>query len=132
MHLLVKLQEKTVITHTPSKDAKRINVNDWLAEARELFGDNVDDWKFVCPMCGNIQSVADFRKLHDEGHKTNPEDAYFNCIGRYIGGRSAFLEDKKEGPPCDYTLGGLFCMAKTFVNKDGKDHPVFEFYREDA
>lgn len=121
-----------ILTHTPSKDSKVWTLDEWLAEATRLFGSDMGDWKFVCPMCGNVQSVADFRKLRDEGYKVSQNDAYFNCIGRYIGGRSAFLDDKKKGSPCDYTLGGLFCMAKSFVHKDGKDHPVFEFYREDA
>lgn len=119
-----------MITHSKGPDTRVITLDDWLKEGDAIFGTNLDDWKFVCPMCGNIQSVADFRKLHEQGHKVEPSSSYFNCIGRYIGGRSAFFDDGKKGPPCDYTMGGLFCVANTYVVTEGKEHPVFEFYRE--
>lgn len=57
---------------------------------------------------------------------------YFSCIGRFdtripkddVG----TILDKKPKSPCNYTLGGLFCFAKTFViSESGEKIPVFEF-----
>lgn len=51
---------------------------EWLAEATRRFGDDPMAWKFVCPSCGHIASVQDWK---DAGA---PEGAVaFSCIGRY-------------------------------------------------
>ena len=118
------------------KDAKppeirKITRDEWLEEGKRLFGDDMKLWRFVCSNCGNVQTVKDFLELTLLGiFKRDPGTVvYFSCIGRFdtripdhqIGGIG---EDKR---PCNYTLGGLFCLAKTFVLMDGKENPVFEF-----
>ncbi|MEW6573152.1 MAG: VVA0879 family protein, partial [Bacillota bacterium] len=75
---------------------------EWYAEGRRRFGDDVMKWKFVCPACGHVASVQDYK---DAGA---PEGAVaFSCIGRYLpNAKQAF---DPEGPgPCNYTGGGLF------------------------
>jgi len=79
---------------------------EWKTEAIKRFGTDIMNWKFVCPICGNVASVADYKNAHA------PESAIaFNCIGRYLPNcRSAFGRNSKNAPlkPCDYTGGGLF------------------------
>jgi hypothetical protein len=96
----------------------------WWAHGTELFGPNTDTWKFRCPICGNIASIADYRQFKDQG--ATPDSAATECIGRYTGGRSAFYE--KEGQPCDYCTYGLFKIAEAYVDHgDGKLQGVFAF-----
>lgn len=96
---------------------------EWMNKGRELFGENMLKWKFVCSSCGNIQSSEEFREFKEQG--ATPADAYFNCIGRYIDiSKDAFSDNK----PCNYTMGGLITLAKTVViDEKGKEHFVFEF-----
>ena len=118
------------VTHTtngPSLSGpglKKMSMDEWRAEAVKRFGDNPMNWKFVCPSCGHIQSVSDFRPFKDKGATTN--DAYFNCIGRFDGHlRTPMLSGQG---PCNYSLGGLICLATTVVTgNDGRSLPVFEF-----
>lgn len=77
---------------------KQMNGNEWVDEARRLFGHDPNDWAFVCPVCGNRQTVGDFRKLQDR--TAAPMDAYKMCIGVYIYGARARHEQTGQGP-CD-------------------------------
>ena len=38
---------------------------EWLAEATRRFGDDPMAWKFVCPSCGHIASVQDWKGFFD-------------------------------------------------------------------
>lgn len=117
---------------------KEIPVNDWLAEGKRLFGEDVKQWKWKCSNCGHVQTIADFLELKKLGIIKQEVDVgtlvYFSCIGRFdtripvenVG----TIGDKKS--PCNYTLGGLFRLAETFVvHESGKRVPVFEFAREE-
>ncbi len=120
-------------------ELKEIPLKDWLAEGERLFGDDKRQWKWKCPNCGHVQSIADFIELRDK--KILPSDfdagkvAYYSCIGRFdtripekdVG----TIWDKKKKSPCNYTLGGLFCFANTFVINESRERiPVFDFARE--
>lgn len=115
-------------------DLKEIPLKDWLAMGERLFGPDKRLWKWKCSNCGHVQSIADFIELRNQ--KIVPSDfdagtvAYFSCIGRFdtripekdVG----TISDKKS--PCNYTLGGLFVYANTFViDEAGQKHPVFDF-----
>lgn len=114
-------------------DLKEIPLEDWLAEGERLFGPDKKQWKWKCPNCGHVQSIADFIELRDLkilDPKFDPgQVAYYSCIGRFdtripeedVGQ----IGDKKS--PCNYTLCGLFVFAKTFVVNESGSHPVFEF-----
>jgi PRTRC genetic system protein C len=74
----------------------------WVAEGARLFGANPNGWRFKCPSCGHVASVADWRKAGA------PENTIgFSCIGRWTGGddKNSF---RKAGGPCTYAGGGLF------------------------
>lgn len=103
-------------------ESVKFNLKDWLAKAKELYGNDPINWKFKCANCGHVQSGNDFI----QAKVTDWDSAfYFSCIGRWTGGEGT-LGNKKS--PCNYTLGGLFCLAKVYViDEDGKEYPVFEF-----
>jgi hypothetical protein len=99
---------------------------EWLKKGKDLFGEDFRDWKFVCPICGTIQSARDFFAAGVEAEKVSSYLG-FSCIGRFTKAGPY----KKEGPQqkgCDWTLGGLFHLHRVEVtDEEGKVHPVFEF-----
>jgi hypothetical protein len=62
-------------------------------------------------MCWNIQTPEELKEVW-----ADPEDAYFNCIGRFT-----------KAKWCDWSLWWLFQIHKVCVEKDGEYHAVFEF-----
>lgn len=95
----------------------RYTLKEWQEEAARLFGSDAMLWRFVCPVCGHVQSVQDYK---DAGAVEGA--VAFSCIGRWVG-------TKDEGP-CDYAGGGLFRLNPiTVVADDGVEHHVFEFDR---
>lgn len=96
----------------------QMTYKEWYAEGRRRFGDDVMKWKFVCPACGHVASVQDYK---DAGA---PEEAVaFSCIGLYLpSAKQAF----SEGPgPCTYAGGGLFRLNP--VKIEGRENSVFAF-----
>lgn len=117
-------------------DLKEIPVNDWLAEGERLFGADKTQWKWKCSHCGHVQSISDFLELKKLGIIKKEVDVgtivYYSCIGRFdtriLKENVGTIFDKIKRSPCNYTLGGLFCFAKTFViSESGERIPVFEF-----
>lgn len=98
---------------------------DWLAEAKRLFGDNVHDWKFVCPVCCYVQSFAQC-----EAAGMSSDAIAFSCIGRWLGSkREAFTKDSRPGP-CNYAGGGLFKLNPVrVVMPDGVHRDTFDFFK---
>lgn len=85
-------------------EPRELTIQEYMTEAYDLFGPDMMTWRFVCPACGHIASVADYKAAGA------PESAVgFSCIGRWLENpREAF----GKGPgPCDYAGGGLFRIA---------------------
>jgi hypothetical protein len=118
---------------TVSKQVKRreesitLTKAQWLAMGTAIYGPDTDQWKFRCPICGNVAAIGDYRQFKDKG--ATPDSAATECLGRYKGGRSAFYE--REGQPCDYASWGLFRIGDVFIDH-GKERPqvVFDFADE--
>ena len=114
-------------------ELKELALKDWLAEGYRLFGANRKLWKWKCPNCGHVQSMADFIELGEKKiSDVDPSTAYFSCIGRFDSRIPKIdvgtIFDKVKKSPCNYTLGGLFCFANTVViSESGERIPVFEF-----
>lgn len=87
----------------------------WLDEGRERFGECVMQWRFVCPSCGHVASVQDWK---DAGASTG--EVAFSCIGRRIAdpAAAAAAAFKGAGGPCNYTSGGLFQISPVIVVLD--------------
>ena len=108
----------------------RMTVEEWNAEGIRRFGENQFLWKFVCPMCGNVQSAEDFRPYKDRG--ATPNSANQVCIGRYRSepAYKAFGKNRKGSPksPCDYALFGLLRIPGVIVvHPDGHEQLAFAF-----
>lgn len=94
---------------------------DFLAEGRKRFGPNREVWRFLCPACGHVQSIADFMARHPEAKR--PEVVswiFFSCEGRH---------DKSVG--CNWSLGGLIhihgrLLTETWTEKDKCPAFLFE------
>lgn len=98
-------------------DQKVIKIADWLKELRSRFGEDDEEWKFVCPSCGHVQSVADFKAIGVDGNK-----AYYECIGRYKN-----IDGKTDKKACKYTLCGLFVLDHdTVINNEFLPVNVFK------
>jgi len=97
----------------------------WKAEAQRRFGVDHLDWRFVCPACGHVSSVRDWR---DAGAPVNA--AASSCVGRWLPSqREAF----GEGPgPCNYAGDGLFKLNPVTVEHDGKTFQMFAFAEPEA
>lgn len=93
------------------KTNKEYTVDEWRKIGTSLFGKDPENWKFVCPHCGNVASGIEFKEA---GADIN--SIYCECIGRYV---------KDKG--CDWAAYGLFDICTVHV--DG--NPAFEFYEEE-
>lgn len=120
----------------PANEIVTMNADAWEAEGTRLFGPEQLNWKFKCPICGNVQSPADFLPYKNEG--ATPDSAYKVCIGRFLpdgkqrrafgfGGATALPEPKA---PCDYTSGGLFNLNPLIV--EAGEHKISAFAFADA
>lgn len=94
-----------------------INYEDWIKKAKELYGEDPDNWKFKCPICGHIQSIKSVLEHGPSLERQKVQDwIHYNCEGRI-----------NEGYGCDWTLGGFFHVHKVEVEFNGKLVPVFEY-----
>lgn len=102
---------------------REITERAWNKEGERLFGKDRMRWRFVCPVCGHVASVADWKKVG----ATEGEVA-FSCVGRHVpGAREAFTKGKG---PCTYAGGGLIGMNPVRIKRaNGKTTDVFEFYK---
>jgi hypothetical protein len=86
---------------TPKAPNKVFTPDEWLDEGERRFGKDRNSWRFVCPCCKHVASVADWKAAG-----ASQGEIGFSCIGRRMtSARDAF----GSGPgPCDYAGGGLF------------------------
>lgn len=101
--------------------------SEWMEEGKKLFGEEMKNWVFVCPICETKMSMLDYQK------SGAPQGAIaMSCIGRYTKNtQEAFSKTKVvKGKPCNYTSGGLFDFNPIEVMVDGELIKVFDFYRK--
>lgn len=98
---------------------------EFLADARDRFGDNPADWAFKCPNCGDIATGRDFRKALSEHPPERKGQAVIasdvmgqECIGRTLG------VDSERG--CDWAAYGLLPGPCEVVMPDGQSSWTFE------
>jgi len=100
---------------------------EWLAEGKRRFGEDYGQWRFVCPVCGNIAAIEDYRRYRDKG--ASPDSATSECIGRYTGAKSSFNGVK----PCNYAGYGLFRLSPVRVVMEGAhERHSFDFAPADS
>jgi len=102
-----------------------LSAEQWRAEASRLFGPDPLKWRFVCPSCGHVAAVEDWRNA---GAKDT--QATFSCVGRYIGADDSHTF-KRNGGPCTYAGGGLIGLNPVAVRGEtGAITRVFAFADE--
>jgi hypothetical protein len=104
-----------------------IPVAEWLAKAVALFGNDPKAWRFECPVCGNVQTLQDFKDAGAE-----PQRAYQECLGRVLPKPARNFASTPGGngktQPCDYAAFGLFQLSKApKVIPEGGGKPVAVF-----
>jgi len=112
------------------KDYKEYTQTEWTKIGKELYGEDFLTWKFKCPMCGNIQTPADFKKYKDDG--ATPDSARCECIGRYMSKDecSKAFGDGTIKSPCDYAAYGLIRIGHKITFDNGSDTYSFPFAEE--
>lgn len=105
------------------------SVKEWIAEGTRLFGEDLSEWKYRCPMCGHVASVKDFEEA---GAEDAPNDAPVECIGRYTGKGGP---SESDGSGCNWAAYGLFKIPNdkgVKVRQGDKYIDVFAFAEEEA
>jgi hypothetical protein len=95
-------------------ELRTITRDQLITELTDRFGDDKDKWSFVCPACGHVQTVKDFKEIG-----VNPEHINFSCIGRFV----------KNIGGCTWTLSGLRGLSRIHtleIDCDGIKIPCFE------
>lgn len=92
----------------------RFTYAEWVAEGKRRFGDNIRAWRFVCPLCGTVASMAEWI----EAGATN--SAGFSCIERF-----------RSNGQCDYVGGGLFKLNPVRVTTEDGECSCFAFAEVD-
>ncbi|KIF67573.1 hypothetical protein HY68_01310 [Streptomyces sp. AcH 505] len=98
---------------------------EFLADARDRFGDNPADWAFKCPNCGDVATGRDFRKALSAHPRERKGQAVVasdvmgqECIGRTLG------VDSERG--CNWAAYGLLPGPCEVVMPDGQSSWTFE------
>ena len=99
---------------------------EWRSRGTDLFGSDLMNWKFICPSCGHVAPVSEWR---DVGAPANT--VAFSCVGRWMESpKEAFNGD---GGPCNYAGGGLIGLNPVAVTlPDGRITRHFAFAEEAA
>ena len=100
----------------------KLTHEEWIAEGKRRFGEDMLGWRFVCPSCGHVASVQDWKNAGA------PEGAVaFSCVGRQLNANDDNTFGKKGGP-CMYAGGGLFKLNPvTVVRENGQESALFAF-----
>lgn len=94
-----------------------LTTHEWNEEGERLFGADRGEWKFVCPYCLTVASIADYRGLN-----ANPKQIGRQCIGTFIPAIRA-LGSKATGP-CNYKADSC---APVRILDDGESEYAFAF-----
>ena len=107
-----------------------VPVVEWLARGRALFGEDPLQWRFKCPICGHVQTMADFKAIGAQS-----QSAYRECIGRHLPKSASNLGGTpgKDGrkSPCDYAAYGLFQFGDKVI-PEGQEKVITVFYFDDG
>ena len=103
-----------------SKKKTKMTQEEWGAEMRARFGEDPMDWAFICPVCGHVQKVSDFRDAKA------PHDAVgFSCIGRWTKGSKDAWSEGDNAKGCNYAGGGLIQVNPLLVVSSDGEQQVF-------
>lgn len=94
---------------------------EWIAEGRARYGSDWKAWAFVCPSCGQRQTIGEMISAG------MPESMFaFSCIGRALNSEVE-LGKPTQGHGCNYAGGGLFKLNPVTVTLPAGDRYTFEW-----
>jgi hypothetical protein len=115
---------KTKSKNESLKQPTEMTQAEWLEEGKRRFGPDMMKWAFICPACGHVATVQDWK---DAG--ASEGQVGFSCIGRNLPReqvREAF-SSKGKGP-CNYAGGGLLRINPIKITAtNGTVHTYFAF-----
>lgn len=92
----------------------KMTLDEYMNEAISRFGEDREQWRFICPSCGHVASAADYKQAGA------PEGAVgFSCIGRWLSTSSDAFGGQNSGP-CNYAGGGLFNISPVEIVGHGR------------
>lgn len=104
---------------------KEMTRDEWFAEGKRLYGDDVEKWRVRCPMCGKVSEVSEFKAAG----ASSPDCAFVECIGRYTGKGTPRKEP--DGKGCNWAAYGLFGIPRDdkyiITFEDGAKIETFPF-----
>lgn len=106
-----KQKQKVTLPAHPEQPLRYDTIEDWQAEAARRFGPDENGWRFVCPACGHVATVAEWKALGAL------DAAAFSCVGRYQKAPARDAFGGKGTGPCNYAGGGLFQLNPIHVSK---------------
>ncbi|AWN05580.1 hypothetical protein SEA_JEFE_88 [Microbacterium phage Jefe] len=111
------MSEHTVVKRTQ---------DELVAELRSRFGDNPQDWAFICPQCGDIARSADFKAALEASGRDGYGSDHLGqiCVGRLLGALDK-SPDPYTGRGCDWAAFGLFSGPEFVILPDGRERPCF-------
>lgn len=111
-----------------SDEWTEISLKDWQAEGLRLFGPDVNNWRFVCPSCGYVQSRRDWTALGLNPRQIDMRLGY-SCIGRWLNPLgSVDFPELSKGTGCKY-VGDQHpnISPYTVIISPGEERPTFGF-----
>jgi hypothetical protein len=112
----------TLNTALPAAAPPALTAEQWRAQAIDRFGADPLKWRFVCPSCGHVAAVEDWKNAG-----ASESQAAFSCVGRYTGADDS-KTFRNAGGPCTYAGGGLFRLNPVeVIGDEGHLTRVFAF-----
>lgn len=96
---------------------RSLTYHEWNEEGESLFGPDRSQWRFVCPYCNTVASVADYQSVHAPVRQIGRA-----CIGNFIP-EIRELKEKAKGP-CLYIADR---EAPVRILDDGESDYAFGF-----
>lgn len=105
---------------------RTLTIPEFHAELKAQGVGRREDIAFVCPVCGTVQSGADWMAATGKPFDEIEPVIGFSCIGRETGA-GPHKAGTAPGKGCDWTLGGLLRIHQLeIVGEDGQRHAMFE------
>lgn len=108
-----------------------MTLEEWQAEGRKRFGPDPTLWQFICPSCGQVQSMLDWVSYGCPARAVDINIA-FNCVGTqvrrtYSGAEVVDFMEPTRGYGCVYIGAGLWRVSPVTVTIGDFERQLFEF-----
>lgn len=105
---------------------RTLTIEEWLTEGVKLFGEDRNNWRFKCPVCGHTATIQEYQEVF-AGYAAGKA-----CLGNWLPNHRR-SDDTGEPGPCDchYVMGKnpVTVLVPSPTSKVGatEKHFYFEF-----